>query len=1181
MNLSMFGFNFAEWMLVRRTECVALAFALLLCAGVSSANAQQAPEQQSQPRDQMTRPPSSDLMKENLGKVAASGGQIKAVLVKDPGIMVELKTWVAKDAADHGQIVIDSELTDQAIFDRLIWDVQFRSIATRLLQRYGYLLPTVNPDSDLGKQQDLIMKERALQYAKSEEEARSNRNQGREDQTGLERAGTCDPQLDRDCDTENPRQQQGSRTQRTRSQSQGAEPQQNGAPGTERQGQPQRRQVPNYPQDEMEASNPQLTQTAASAAGALGSRAGQIAGGPLPFSSEPDLSGLSGLADGLGGMNPSNERERLSTANPRETEFNNHNSSRAGESQLKRPRGETELVNGMVRRPNPYSEIPSLYDMYLQAPERPRRMERFGIDVFSDGTRDSNMIPMDLPVGPDYVVGPGDSLTINLWGGVSQRIYRTVDREGRVSLPEAGPVLVSGRTLGDVQQSVQQILRTQFRDVSADISLTRLRTIRVYVVGDVERAGAYDISSLSTPLNALFEAGGPTDRGSLRTVQHFRGKKLVQEVDIYDLLLHGVKDGILPLENGDTVLVPPIRGQVTVEGMVRRPSLYELNGEKDLAQVLELAGGILPAATLRHIEVQRLIAHEKHTMLSVDIPEVEDADFVQKKLEAFAIQDGDTIRIFPIASYNQDIVYLEGHVLRPGRYSYRKGMKITDLVSGYKDLLPEPSAKYAEIVRLNAPDFRPSVVGFDLAAALSNPATAPTLEPMDTIRIYGRFDLQSPPTVSVLGEVRSPGTYNTPGQIHLWDAIILAGGLTPDSQTDNVQVFQYLPDSQLKILSVNLNDARDGKPLDNILLESRDRVVVHKNLAQVDPATVIIQGEVGRPGRYPLTTNLTVADLIRVAGGAKRSASLQNADLTRSIEDVNKTPQHQNVNVEAALAGDKTADVPLNNGDVLTIPQLPGWNDLGATIVVRGEVTNPGTYGIHPGDRLSTILKLAGGYQPDSYPYGAVLERTQVREMEERTHAELMQRVKAAQTELVTSEKTEVDPDKKKADAVAFAQWQVTLETLANNPPAGRVTIRISSDIQHWENTPQDITVRAGDVLIIPKRPNYVMVMGQVYNPTAISYRPGRSARWYLSQAGGATNLANKKAIFAIRADGTVLGTQSGFFSGDSLSAVLQPGDSVIVPEKALGSGITWKDTLQTAQIVSAIAQTLVIAVRF
>ena len=130
-------------------------------------------------------------------------------------------------------------------------------------------------------------------------------------------------------------------------------------------------------------------------------------------------------------------------------------------------------------------------------------------------------------------------------------------------------------------------------------------------------------------------------------------------------------------------------------------------------------------------------------MLSLDSPEVEDADFVQKKLEGFPIQDGDTIRIFPIASFNEDIVYLQGHVLRPGRYSFRQGMKITDLVSSYKDLLPEPSAKYAEIVRLNPPDFRPTVVGFDLASALSNPASAPTLEPMDTIRIYGRYDLRS------------------------------------------------------------------------------------------------------------------------------------------------------------------------------------------------------------------------------------------------------------------------------------------------------------------------------------------------------------------------------------------------------------------------------------------------------
>ncbi len=210
----------------------------------------------------------------------------------------------------------------------------------------------------------------------------------------------------------------------------------------------------------------------------------------------------------------------------------------------------------MVHRANPYADIPSLFDMYVQASTHQRPTERFGLEVFRNSVNDPEAIPMDLPVGPDYVVGPGDGLAIDLWGSVSQRLVRVVDREGRVSLPEAGPLLVSGQTLGEVQQSVQRALRTQFREVSADISLSRLRTVRVYVVGDVAAPGAYDISSLSTALNALFAAGGVTPRGSLRAVKHYRGKQLVETVDAYDLLLHGVRSDMRHLENGDTLLVP-------------------------------------------------------------------------------------------------------------------------------------------------------------------------------------------------------------------------------------------------------------------------------------------------------------------------------------------------------------------------------------------------------------------------------------------------------------------------------------------------------------------------------------------------------------------------------------------------------------------------------------------------
>jgi len=778
-------------------------------------------------------------------------------------------------------------------------------------------------------------------------------------------------------------------------------------------------------------------------------------------------------------------------------------------------------------------------------------------------------------------VGPGDGLSISLWGGTTQRIYRVVDREGRVNLPEVGPLLVSGKSLANVQESVQELLRTEFRRVSADVSLSRLRTIRIYQVGDVTNPGAYDVSSLSTPLNALFVAGGPTQRGSLRIVKHYRGSELIETVDLYDLLLHGVKSNMQRLENGDTVLVPTIGAQVTVEGMVRRPAIYELKDENNLAGVLELAGGLLPVATLRHIEVQRLTAHDKQTMLSFDLPEVDSDSETTKKLEAFEIHDGDRIRVFPIAPYNQDAVFLEGHVVRPGRYSYKSAMRVTDIISSYKDLLPEPANQYAEIIRLNAPDFHPSVESFNLTEALSNPAQSPVLHAMDTVRIFSRFDFENPPSVSVLGDVRGPGTYRTSGEIRLSDAVHLAGGLAPDAKIEDAQVFRYLPDGKSKIFSVSLSAALEGDPTANIVLQPRDRLLIHRSPDAIQPASVYIQGEVGKPGRYPLTTNMTIADLIRVGGGLKPSADMQNADLTQYhwADTGQLTGQHQVIPVSAALSGESDANLPMSNGDVLTIRQLPGWNDLGASVSVKGEVQHPGTYGIRPGERLSSILRRAGGFQKDAYVNGAILQRTQVRELQTKAQTQLMLRVKDLQNQVELL--PENDANQKRAKENALRQYQDTLTQLGTNNPIGRVTVRISADMNHWENTPADLEVRAGDTLIIPKRPGFVMVTGQVYNPTAVSYRPGQSAKWYLSQSGGPTAAANKKAIFVIRADGSVISGKDSWWSGSSLGAVLQPGDTVVVPEKAIGGGVQWATVFLAAQVASSVVSTLFIALHY
>jgi protein involved in polysaccharide export with SLBB domain len=1119
------------------------------------------------PATQRQQPGQSELERENLNYVAAAPALIKEVLIKDPGLMVELKRWIAKEASDNGQVVTEEELTDNAVFDRLTSDVAFRSVATRLVQRYGYLRPNFNPDSELGKEQELLIKERVRRLVQIEAQEDNESLQPKKTETSEAKSVPCDLNESSDCAQEMP-----SRSRRTTS-----SPDENV---------PQRDLPPIYPNDGQPLNaSPRIMQTRGSNDGSFYNPSGDsiesllTASGPMKQPGDSKSSGISpsdplssalmdqmrqGAIQSLGtGSSPDQAAGSPTTKSDMIGETYSRRKSRLATDRT--------LAAGMpVHRPNPYADIPSLYDLYVQAPSQDRPPQRFGTEVFRDGLRDPRSIPMDLPVGPDYVVGPGDSLTIDLWGGISTKLVRTVDRQGRVTLPEAGPVLVSGRSLGEVQQAVQRAISTQYRDTSTDVSVSRLRTIRIYVVGEVEEPGAYDISSLSTALNALVGAGGVTPRGSLRSLKHMRGKQELEEIDAYDLLLHGVSPDAKKLENGDTLMVPPVGPQVTVTGMVRRPAIYELNGEETVEDALELAGGILPAAALRHVEVQRLEAHEKRTMLSLDLSPDNSAP---AQLASFKIQEGDEIHIFPIAQYNQDTIYLQGHVQRPGRYSYHDQMKLTDLVASYKDILPEPAAHYGEIIRLNPPDFHPTVVSFDLAAAMADPAAGPQLKPLDTVRIFSRFDFEPAPTVFVVGEVRSPGNYRTSGQASLRDAVFLAGGLKPDAALDTAQLFRINPDGSSKIFSVNLGSALNGNATDNILLQPRDRLLIHKNTSRVEPSSIEITGEVAKPGRYPYTENMRAEDLIRAAGGLKRSADTNTADLTRYAASGGSS-QHLQISLASLSNGNASEDLPLRSGDVLAIRQVPGWSDIGAAVKVNGEVMHPSTYGLRPGERLSSVLQRAGGYTSQAYPYGAVLMRREVRDMEIRNQSELLSRMKAEREHLKELPEGTADQRNNKLNAVA--QTDAAITQLAANPPIGRVVIHIQSDVARWRNTPADVALRDGDVLMIPKKANVVTVTGQVFNPTAITAQSGRSAKWYLSQAGGPTQIADKKDVFVIRADGSVLSAKSnggGWFSGDPLNTPLRPGDTVIVPEKTpkIG-GVNWTAIMQTAQVASSVA---------
>jgi protein involved in polysaccharide export with SLBB domain len=741
----------------------------------------------------------------------------------------------------------------------------------------------------------------------------------------------------------------------------------------------------------------------------------------------------------------------------------------------------------VIRQKDPYGNLPSLRDLYAQLPPATERLRRFGSDAFILGTGNANELPIDIPAGPDYVLGPGDSLIVNMWGGQSNRLDRTIDRQGQISLPEAGTITINGLTIDQAQTAIQKALSTQFQDEHVELSLGRLRTVRVYVVGDVQKPGAYDVSSLSTPLSALYAAGGPTSRGSLRILRQYRGTELVREIDLYDFLLKGVRSDVDRLLPGDTLLVPPVGPQVSVAGMVRRPAIYELKGEQNLNQVLDLAGGVLVSASLKQINVERIEAHQSRTMLSLQLTGT--ADEATQKLDTFPVKDGDIVRIAAILPYSEQAVYLDGHVYRPGKYTYRDGMTINDLLKSYQDILPEP-ADHAEIVRLQAPDYRPETIGFNLQDVMLGNNPIP-LEPFDLIRVYSRY--------------------------------------------------------------------------------------------AIDPPKVSIEGDVLRPGSYPMSQGMTVTALVKMAGGFKRSAYRDEADLASyEVQNGQKVlVSHSNVAIDKALNGDKNADAALKPGDVVSIRQLTGWQDIGASVTISGEVAHAGSYGIEQGERLSSVLKRVGGFREDAYPAGAILQRVQVRQMGEQARQQMIQRVESTSISYQPSAYANSSQDQATTLQAMQLQQQQVLTALRSHPASGRQVIRISADISKWENTSADVEMRAGDTLVIPKRPNFVMVTGQVYNSEAITYTPGKNANWYLMKAGGTTQSGNKKAVFVVRADGSIVGHGSIWSGSSVMNLRLQPGDSIVVPEKIIGGSQLWRNIIGTAQIASSVAITGAVAGAF
>lgn len=502
----------------------------------------------------------------------------------------------------------------------------------------------------------------------------------------------------------------------------------------------------------------------------------------------------------------------------------------------------------------------------------------FGYDFFLDAAAKISTQRQDIPVPASYVVGPGDEVKILLWGRVNERYSLVVDKEGNIVIPQIGPIPVAGMTFEQMSVSVIKQVE-KIIGASVNITMGSLKSIPVFILGDVARPGAYTVGSFATVTDALLIAGGPSPIGSLRGIQLKRKGSHVTTFDLYDLLLKGDKSKDAMLQAGDVVFVPVTGPLVGIAGNVRRPAIYELKGRQSLHTVVELAGGILPTAYTQQIQVERVVKNERQVVIDID-----DKHLAFSK--DFILSDADLVKVFGIAEREENVVFLNGQVKRPGKYEYRSGMRVRQLIKDVKDLQYETHLDYALIKRLvrTGSKFESELIPFSLSRLLLEKDETQNIElmPMDSVYVFSKWFFTDKPYIVVEGGVRDGGKYELIENMKVRDAVLVAGGVTRDASFGDLELYRMDPVTKLRTIErVNLKKALEGDPQHNVVLRDFDRVTVKQLHGIKEERIVSVGGEVAHPGRYAVQRGERLSSVLERAGGYSDNAYLKGAIFTR------------------------------------------------------------------------------------------------------------------------------------------------------------------------------------------------------------------------------------------------------------------------------------------------------------
>lgn len=732
--------------------------------------------------------------------------------------------------------------------------------------------------------------------------------------------------------------------------------------------------------------------------------------------------------------------------------------------------------------------------------QNPNTVKPFGYELFAG--EPTTFMPSETSAVPDtYLVGRGDQLLINFYGKESDSFEVIVDREGRINIPDLSPVQVAGLTFAEVKELIKVKVEQEVIGVKAFVSLGQLRSMRILVLGEAYKPGSYSVSSLTTVSHALFVSGGVSDIASLRNIQVKRAGKVVANFDLYDLLIHGDSSNDIILKPGDVVFVPSVGAQVKVEGLVKRPAIFELKKGETAKELLAMAGGLKPGAYTKNAVVERFKNNRK---------EVLTVDFSASNIINYIPQDGDRIRFNTVSAQYNNVVNLVGAVVRPGSYQWYEGKRISDVLKSVRgDLLQQADLSYGLVIREINISGDIEVHQFDVAQAIvKNAKNDLTLNANDKIIIFSEFEQKQQEQL----------TLSTTGSGTKKDKSIEQAA--QDENSNDLSADSYSPYSRNNLLAP-------------IIKQLKQQASTNKAIQLVE-----INGKVSYPGVYPLTVNGRVADLIIAAGGLLESAYTKEAEITRMIDGNASQVEHVKINLEQ-LIGSNESSLTLQSKDSLNIFAIPNWQE-NVKVTLKGEFKFPGTYTIRRGETLSNLLERAGGFSDFAEQNAAIFTRLSVKQQEQQQLARLA-------TELRRDVASKSFQNSVSTSALSYDEMNKLLNDLASVEALGRLVI----DLPLIQNNQQTLVLQDGDTLYVPSKRDSISVVGEVNYSTTHLYKAGISVDDYLELSGGLKERADDDRIYIIKANGAVTIPSSGNWFAPGNEQMLEPGDTIVVPMDA------------------------------